>query len=358
MFLLHGSFGSAVLGHGGNQRSAQVRELIQQANVSIGSLEPHRGTFLQRFRETLECLRLAGRVPRRLRTVKGYSMLLKRIGALARNRHIKAVITEGAYWDPIPIIASGKLPFLAIPQNIESFVLGQSPALGTDLFEDFASEGQILGRAVHCFCICEEDAAIVEAFCRNVSILSYYPPKKQLEFLLRVREMRQGSAEKTRHTLVLGSATNPPTQLGMIRLLEHIRDYGNYGRKIILAGFGTESLSTWSSPSVEIVGAVSSAKLEQLLIGAGCLLVEHSATTGSLTRIVDSLVAGIPVVANRFAIRGHAFRSGIDCYKSLAEGLSLAASDSLPFPSLPERPTLQEAEFIDTLTAVQRAFPA
>jgi len=266
------------------------------------------------------------------------------------DRHEVALIVSEKFLANSEYVTSGR-PSIVVPQNIEGYVPGLDRASQDAAIKKIRLECALIGQAFACFCICEEDLTIANMFCPRSLLLPYYPPSHQFDILLKIREMRLSRGNFNGPVLVLGSALNPPTMIGMSELLNHLESAGvPTDREIVIAGFGTESLDAAKFPRVRLMGAVSQQVLHDLMCQARCVLINHSATTGSLTRVADCLVAGVPVVANRFGLRGYTTARGVTSYRLIADGLQAAFHASLEMPDIPERPVFFEDQFISTVS--------
>lgn len=94
--------------------------------------------------------------------------------------------------------------------------------------------------------------------------------------------------------LILGSATNEPTLIGMRHLLGLLRNYK--GEELFrVAGNRTEVLTDEAPKCVEVLGTLSGKKLRSELVSCAGILIYQPSTSGLLTRIIDAQMAGIPV---------------------------------------------------------------
>ncbi len=343
--------------HGGKHRSLQVAELIDASGVRATDPQPFGASSIERIREIGFAIRAMRRMPPRFRSLQSFRKLWSLGAALRRNR-ARLVISEAAYWWPINQLAAFDAPFIGVPQNIESLVPGQIPWLARDRVEDLLQECRQFERMAACFAICAEDAAIIGRYCDEVHVLPYYPPSEHLEWLRRIRQARESAdcrSNRTGQILVLGTARNSPTRLGLCELLQELTDLGSVAfPKVTVCGLGTDELGFRSTDHLTIRGAVSNSDLMSLMIECKCLFVNHFPTSGSLTRVVDFLVAGVPVVLNTFAARGHSSLGGQQVFADLKHGLEMAADGVFLTPPEPTFPVRQVGRFIGT---IQRYFP-
>ena len=89
--------------------------------------------------------------------------------------------------------------------------------------------------------------------------------------------------------------------------------------KLIVAGYGTETLKPVSNPQIVFRGTLSNEDLEKLLVDIDGIVIYQPPTTGALTRIPEMLLAGIPVFANFNASRNYFGIAGIEQYNTFDE---------------------------------------
>lgn len=357
MLFVANRFDANSVQHGGKNRSLQVAELINASGVQPTDPQPLGASFFERLCEMSFSLEAMRRIPPRFRTLQSFRKLWWLGCALRRNR-TKLVISEAAYWWPINQLAAFGTPFVGVPQNIESLVPGQTPWLARDRIGDLHEECKQFERMAACFAICPEDAAIISPFCDEVHVLPYYPPREHLSWLKQIREARENAewrSNRSGQILVLGTASNSPTRLGLCELLQELTNLGDASfPNVTVCGVGTDELGFRSTDHLTIRGAVSNSDLMSLMIECKCLFVNHFPTSGSLTRVVDFLVAGVPVVLNTFAARGHSSLGGLQVFADLKHGLEMAADGVFLTPPEPTFPVKQVDRFIGT---IQRYFP-
>ena len=132
---------------------------------------------------------------------------------------------------------------------------------------------------------------------------------------------------------------NRPNRLGMDDLLEYIhRLPKKLDRDFILIGFGTDCYRNQSTAGqVEIRGEVSEADLTELLINARAVIIHQQWGAGSLTKITEMLVAGVPVLASETAARSHFEHLGVYTYATFDEMVDLLGQPLtlVPLPAVP-----------------------
>jgi hypothetical protein len=116
-----------------------------------------------------------------------------------------------------------------------------------------------------------------------------------------------------------------------------------------VAGFGTEQLRGLLDHTTYCLhGGVDEIKLNELIKSAGAVLVHQKAAVGTLTRIPEMLLAGVPVIANSIAARNHVRLDGVHIYETPEELFELLKRP-LAEPALPERPARAEQRLGEVL---------
>lgn len=349
------SFLPDLSGHGGNRRTAQIAELIESAGLGIENAK-HTGST--RFARYIRGISIYAR--NNFNHLKGYSILgtwgHSYIGyKTSFEQHLghKLAIWESTA-DPVVtyLAEDNKYKTIAVPQNIESLVAsyGDYPNLKSVL-SNLENEVCHLAKSDAIFCISREEQWLLKLFGIESDFLPYYPAKQIFNELLDIRKSRT-SSEKSRF-LVLGTANNPPTLIGMIeqiKILVEIRKEVSF--EVDIAGYGTESLGEHCiDANINLLGTISVSKLHDLMKGAIAVLIHQKAGVGALTRIPEMLIAGIPVIANANACRSAFTYEGTYCYDDKSE-LAELMTKNLSMPEVLPRPKEAEKRFIDSLLAL------
>lgn len=201
------------------------------------------------------------------------------------------------------VLSSLRTPFSAYPHNIEFMVPGNHQYYFRSHGAAFSAELRVYRSARSVFSISNLDAATLRALgVESVDTLPYSPPPSDAATLLQVRKERERNAKAG--ILLLGSAENPPTRMGLVRILEIIEGQHD-GRRFVLAGFGTEALSSIAPSCVEVLGRVSNQALFDLMVRTQALLIFQPPTSGMLTRIVEAARAGIPTYVMGGYLQAH-----------------------------------------------------
>jgi hypothetical protein len=181
----------------------------------------------------------------------------------AINQHtgIKLLLWE-ATEKPIPSYIAQKqagFKLIAVPHNLESLVVNlNNPYNHKSILKRFENEIKQLVKADAIFCISREEQWLLNLFGIKANFLPYYPPEPILSELLAVREVRKHSEQN--RFLILGTAENPPTFLGMVKQLQRlqiIRQEIEF--EVDIAGYNTEKLRQYSAhSSFSLQGTVDS----------------------------------------------------------------------------------------------------
>jgi len=353
MYLLRETkFSGNLNGHGGNRRTAQIAELIGKSSFLVEDTQTEiSSTRLNRYcAGTRVMTKLGFEVPSSLRTVGLYGYYyLNQKHSFQRHKGPKVLLWEATDNCITPYIAKEfGFKVIALPHNLESLVAPEISSSTSHLSKKLEREIRHLAKADVIFCMSREEQWLLRFWGIEANFLPYYPPEAILANLQKIREARR-SSEKQRF-LVIGTAYNPPTRAGMVeqlQWLQRIREKVEFA--VDVAGYGTEDLLEFCNhPDFTVLGTVDSDKLYHLMIEAKAVIVHQKAGAGSLTRIPEMLIAGIPVIANSNACRSTSDYTGIYCYDSEIE-LANLVEKSLHMPSIIDRPAAAENSFIHNL---------
>jgi hypothetical protein len=349
------SFKSDLSGHGGNRRTAQINELLESANFAINDANDQKSTRLERYIYGINIWRKNNfRYLQDFRTLGTWGDLyVKYENAFKQHSGSKTFLWESTSNQIISYLAKdNQYKIIAMPQNIESLVRGKDDICTfKSILENLEKEIIHLAKSDAIFCISREEQWLLKLLGINADFLPYYPPKQIVDELLDIRQSRI-SSEK-RKFLILGTANNPPTFLGMIeqiKILEKVRKEIEF--EVDIAGYGTENLREYcTDSSINLLGTVSPSQLHSLMKSAIAVLIYQNAGVGALTRIPEMLIAGIPVIANSNACRSAYNYDGIYCYDDDYELIELM-KNNLDVPKVLPRPTESERRFIDYFNAI------
>jgi len=232
---------------------------------------------------------------------------------------------------------------VAVCHNIES--LNRWQVTGRGQAAIFRKEIEALSLCDLVVTISHEETAMLTGFGIAAAYLSYYPPSEAVSRLLRVRRQRCSSVKSS--LLLFGSSGNASTLRGMETVLHAWTEGldGHFpGLELRVAGFGTECLrETFSTLDnrVAFLGSLCQEALEDEMVRARACICHQEEGSGSLTRIMDMLVAGVPVLANRHAARTYHHLQGVIEYERLDPrgDASKFAPSAAEFP-VPKQPDI------------------
>lgn len=344
-------------GNGGRRRAAQTLRLFEEWNPSIVQVaqgEPRWNytdylfaRFLKRANPwTWELMRrewdTRGEYLRWTRNRRYYFWLLQssawhRATELRRSESqpALALIDDPVYFAPlVRELARLSVPVVGIVHNLETLSRWQvKPEHQHSLFR---AEMDALGRCDMVVTISREETALLKRFGVNAVFHQYYPGPGVEKSLLAIREERQSSEKKD--ILMAGSTGNRASLLGMKAVAEAWEKYRLVETvgSLRIAGFGTEELRELVGRplrGVDILGSLSQDKLDAELASTKACLCYQTDSSGALTRIMELLMADVPVVGNSLACRTYHGRDGVTEFDSLRdirptlEGLSEESAD-------------------------------
>lgn len=338
---------------GGSKRSVQIREILSRNSLSFvedGFILPKNVPLATLFRWACRSVAFIHRCypKKEIKSLNHYIKLVKYFALRIPVIYDKYVNTDSVFcWentndkDIVYLMKATKCPVIALPHNIESLVNNYSSA-------SFNREMDALCQCDAVFAISKEETWLLRLLGMNAHYLPYFPPKEAEEFLKSIRTKRENRVTNgVRRFLLLGSATNTPTRQGMQTLIDQIPSNSEY--EFYVAGYGTESLDC-AGRNVIFLGPLSNQKLEELLVDIDALLIYQPPTTGSLTRIPEMLIAGIPIFANVDAARNFFDVKDVTIYHSFEE-LSKLLSCFVPYmPDLPLMCQADSSEFVNALS--------
>ena len=183
----------------------------------------------------------------------------------------------------------------------------------------------------------------------DTAYLPYYPARAAENFLLGIREKKKQQVksplDKCKNILLLGTFYNIPTANGYIELIDGIK--GNKEFNILVAGFGSEKLTgIFTEPNIQIWGSVTNETLSDLIINADYGVIHQQPSGGSLTRIPELLLAGLPLLVNIHAARSNSSLTGVSVYNTYAELLQMLNEPVTDMPPILPKPA-EERFFTD-----------
>jgi hypothetical protein len=211
------------------------------------------------------------------------------------------------------------------------------------------SELEAIRKADLVCCISREEQWLLGLYDVPSMFLPYMPTEETQRFLHEIRSLRASSTKDV--ILVLGTARNNPTRLGLEALIPFLRENESRldGCKFVVAGYGTEQLLGMGSESIEVLGTIGDSQLMELFVRARACLIHQVPTTGCLVRVTELLISGVPVVTNFVGARTYHNIPGVHTYERMEHLLSLINNIELAIPPPLTMPRKYEAHVIDEL---------
>lgn len=235
--------------------------------------------------------------------------LLKEVTDLLDLGTVQMVIVEHPGWRRInDACRKRNIPVICCPQNLESLLFRASMSRGERipaLLHQLQGELEFFQTCNHVLFISRVEAGLAGGLqIPGTSYYPYYPGGHLKERLLAVKAARSHTPPDPELLLLIGSFPHPPIGDGMTWLVEQIARHGlPEGKKLVVIGKDSEKLAQ-KFPNLKGVtwrGWVEDTELDQWLQKASCVLVPLYHGFGALTRIYDTMTAGVPVIASRFA---------------------------------------------------------
>jgi hypothetical protein len=358
-------FDSLPEGNGAEKRTAQITEILDDAGIKSKLVKKQDTTNIgiaEVLFRTIPVIRdLTKVIPLHLyknlksvlRVVRDY-IQTERLLFRKLDSDIKVLLWECTRSDNffVPLLARkyGK-KIIALPHNLESLVPNQVSTISLKRAPEWYLE-EILYLSV-CdlvFCISKEDTFFVKLFGINAHYLPYFPTRDTETFYLNIREKRKNRSradKKLRNLLMLGSANNQPTRLGMIDRIKFFSSKLVDNVKLTIAGFYTDTLSCEIdfSNSIRLAGSLNSDQLERELLETDAILIHQTSSSGALTRIIEMLLAGIPVILNFESSKDYSNIDGLYVYNNDEQFTELLKSNLDNNIKVPMRPIRNEKLF-------------
>lgn len=324
-------FKSDQFGHGGEKRTAQISEILSKHGYTFEyvPLKTEKIHFLKFLKVAIYSFSLIIRSLFSLRIIPSIKFLklfkkltLKtyQINRINSGTLLLWEATRSEYAILVPLFKRKKLKIIALPHNLESLVPGQRSNLSNKKSPYWQFEEiRLLKACDSVLTISREENLLLNQCGVESNYLPYYPSEKVREFYLRIRGNRTGKALKIKNKqlLMLGSLNNPPTKYGMIDRITFFRN--NPGIcKLIVAGYYTQELKEIipETGDITLLGEITIMELSKILSVIDAVLIHQPASSGSLTRIVELSIAGIPVICNPVSARNYYHLNNITIYHS------------------------------------------
>lgn len=222
-----------------------------------------------------------------------------------------AIVDDPIYFAPlVKYLALNGIPIVAHCHNIEA--LSKSQLMDEHQMELLNYEIELLSLCALAVTISREEAVFLTNFGINTLYYPYFPVGESLNRMLRIREKRRATSKKD--FLMLGTANNPPTMLGMMHVMTRWNDISKSmnGARLFVGGYGTEPLNELADGEhVVYKGVLTNEELDEMLGRVKACVVYQGDGSGALTKICEFLLAGVPVFANSHAARSYYHLPGI-----------------------------------------------
>lgn len=350
----HSHFKPEQFNNGGCKRTAQIREILNKNNIlyEAAGFEPYK-LQSKSISSYIRGIVHNKKINFNIRNDHNIGHSLK-----AFERFVKQTSPSLFIWESVEsyhlllseVLYSKKIPFIALPHNIESLVRGNTGFNSSLNSPDWLTEEiKYLKYSNKVFTISYEEQWLLSLYGIDADYLPYYPTNDVKTYLLSIRKEREKKEKNglPKKLLLLGTFYNRPTMQGYLDLLKHASKFKDF--VINIAGFGSEALGNFNSPNIKNWGSVSKEILKEIIIDNDAVILHQEPTTGALTKIPELLIAGIPIIANQTASRNYHALKGISTYFNLQELSDLIHTIHLTMPPIPSSPELAEKRFIDTV---------
>ena len=340
-------------GDGGSRRSVQIRSFLTDNDiayeedsfslskgVSIGNLIQWSFRAIIFIRKYYP-LKIKG-FSSFIKLVKYYALRIPVVYDKYKNQEVVFLWENTTDNNMLYLMRATGNRVIGLPHNVESLVVnGSAGAL--------ASEVDNLKLCDAVFAISKEETWLLRLLGVRADYFPYYPVKENASFLLSVRKKREGKhTGHNKRFLLLGSATNYPTRIGMQSLLDYFGKV-SLSFQLYVAGYGTESLLIPNTANIIFQGAISNDILFSDLCEIDAILVYQPPTSGALTRIIEMLVAGIPVFVNFDGARNYFNMDGVIVYYSFEHLYTMLCSCLFSTVMAPAKESWPEGRFLTLL---------
>lgn len=243
--------------------------------------------------------------------------------------NINGIILEGTGFGDLYLVKLFKsidLKVILVPMNIESLVPGYSSwtHIQRNPSRRFLNEYKYWQAADFVFTISFEDSWFLGINNISSKLLPYFPDPVHLKKLQSIATQRSFrvtsglSSVPVTTWLWISDFTNSPNTTHLSNTIKYIEQQPCLPSKLIICGRGSslldQSMFLNIKSNVELYGEITDQQLVSLLTTVTHLFICHPPTSGSLTRVVDSLIMGLPLISNVYATKNYKLIA--DCLKS------------------------------------------
>ena len=320
-------------GDGGSKRSAQIEEYWRTKDIEFVDEKfelPKQYSVWQALKWICRAIRFIGQnvgwstypsLKDKYKAILAYALRIPVIYDKYKGQNVTFLWENTNDVPALYLMKAAGAKIIGYPHNLESLVPTQAdPITHKEAPYWLYEEIERLKLCDEVWAICKEEAWLLQVFGVNAIYYPYYPPRVVEQELLEIKRLRQQrNPNPVKQYLILGSATNPPTRMGMQNLIDYFSQHKNADYSIHVAGYRTETLNIPSSSTIINHGTVSLDVLRELTIATDGIIIYQPATSGALTRIVENRVAGIPIYANFGAARDYHNLPDVHVYAGMEE---------------------------------------
>ena len=328
-------------GDGGSRRSAQIAEYWQGKSVQFVDEKfelPKQYTCWQALRWILRAFhfitchvgwRMYHSLCDKYKAILAYALRIPIIYDKYKGQEVTFIWENTSDTYALYLMKAAGAKIVGCPHNIESLVPTQIDSVTHKVAPYwFYEEVERLKKCDEVWAISKDDTWLLQVFGVNVRYFPYYPPKLVEQQLLEIkRHRKQKSPNALQQYLILGSATNPPTRIGMQMLIDQFTQHKGHSYEIHVAGYQTERLQIPEDANFIFHGTMSFEHLQELLINTDGIIVYQPTTSGVITRIRENHIAGIPMYVNQNAAREYVDLPDIHVYETIEQLDSLLSAD-------------------------------
>lgn len=309
-------FANNPYGDGGSKRSVQIKEYWQDKGVNFIDEKfelPIKYSLMQAMKWCLRAVvfitknvgwRTYPRCIDKYRAILTYALRLPVIFDKYKGEGVTFLWEYTQDIGPLYLMKAAGAKIIAYPHNLESLVPTQYDNTTHKLAPFWLyEEVERLKMCDEVWAISKEETWLLQLFGINAKYFPYYPPKSAETEFLNIKTARTTQKKESKEFLILGSATNPPTRMGMQELINFFGSKSNLSYTIHIGGYKSETLKYINNTNIVYHGTMSNDDLFDLLVRVDGIIINQPTTSGALTRIVENRIAGIPVYANFGAAR-------------------------------------------------------
>jgi hypothetical protein len=206
---------------------------------------------------------------------------------------------------------------IVCPQNIESFdqaACRDDPRAAERAAPEFGAEYRLLAGCDARLFMSGAEAQVFEGLGLPAEIYGYLPVGQVRHACLRLAERRRGRQQAGGPLIVLGSGGHQTTRRSLEWFVANAASRGlPADAAVTVVGSSTEELLPvgHAVTGLELRGWAEQQALEHLLEHAAAVLVPQQTGFGTLTKLPELLLAGIPVIASRHALRAYGTLPGV-----------------------------------------------